>query len=114
MQVHAGLRGAIAYALISMLSNKEQNEPDKGNQRMEAQQSDPPLSHRLWLHGGTASAHSATANLTEPMQAHVPLSTSRLLQTTTLVIILVTVFLMVRPFRCKHLIHSLSFHFSFN
>jgi len=93
MQVHAGLRGAIAYALISILSPNQQNETLQGKPHtIAASINAPPKVWQAWQWRASLVEHNETEhNLSAPIN----LATFRLLQTTTLVIIVATIFLMV-------------------
>lgn len=93
--MHGGLRGAIAYILIFMLAEKEQSHQQKGTKNVSA--------------SGRATAKATAAVASGPWYRQTHFADSlhyngtaenvrpaiQLLQTTTLCVILVTVFLMV-------------------
>ena len=109
--MHGGLRGAIAYILISMLVDREQSQEDKGKNvtatgrlTVSSAATKAPVGHGPW-HGPFSL--SAAAAVSELSTNRVPGDDGSLrvglqmLQTTTLVVILTTVFVMVRlPERC--------------
>lgn len=89
-QVHAGLRGAIAYVLISML-NIDENEQEQ-NQMAFFETSERPTMFTISLIGNLTANDTSGKHVVMLIDA----KTYQLLQSTTLYFILFTVFLMVR------------------
>ena len=112
MQVHAGLRGAIAYVLISMLNSKEQQNQlnnEKHHSSVHVNQQNNLLYNSTTWRRLAHAFVPHRLNLTEEIAPLVTLPTFRLLQTTTLITIVVTIFLMVFFFEFFFIIINIHF-----
>lgn len=105
--MHGGLRGAIAYILIFMLVQKEQSQQQKGAKNVTAtgRMAGAGTAKAAAGAGGPWYGHSFSVDAVHynhynrTAENWTPRPAIQLLQTTTLCVILVTVFIMVRTGR---------------